>query len=91
MQIKTFVLTHLFRTSDNDTQVEVKIVAPTITKAKKKFAEEKKKILDEYEEKFPDNYEIGGDFPTLWNVTCKDEEIWDELMITEKEVDEDGD
>lgn len=88
MKIKVFVLTHTNRDNDHFTKVEVELVATTMTKAKEKFAELKEDILNYYKEEFPDNFEIGDDFPTLWNVSCKDEEIWEELMITEKEVDQ---
>ena len=88
MKIKVFVVTKVSRDNDNDTKLSVVLVASTITKAKEKFAELKEDILNYYKEEFPDNFEIGDDYPTLWNVSCKDEEIWDELMITEKEVDQ---
>lgn len=88
MKIKVFVLTHLFRTEDNDTDLKVVLVASTITKAKERFTEEKADILGKYEDKHPDNYEVYEDHQTFWGVTCKDEEVWDELLITEKEVDQ---
>lgn len=87
MKIKVFVLTQVGRDNDNNTKVDVKLVATTMTKAKEKFAELKEGIISYYKEEFPDNFEIGDNYPTLWNVSCKDEEIWDELQITEKEVD----
>lgn len=88
MKIKVFVLTYMSRDNDNFTKVEVELVASTMTKAKEKFAELKEEIINYYNEEFPDNFEIGDDYPTLWNVSCKDEEIWEELQITEKNVDE---
>ena len=87
MKIKVFVLTHMYRTNENDTVLDVVAVLSTMTKAKELFAEEKEKIAAEYEEEFPDDWEVYDNFPTLYGVTCKSEEVWDELLITEKEVD----
>lgn len=85
--LKVFVLTHMRRTKDNDTNNEVKFVASTMTKAKAMFAAKKELILGEYEDEHPDDYEVYENHPTYWGISCKDVEIWDELLITEKEVD----
>ena len=88
MKIKVFVLTHMYRTTnENETGLEVVAVLSTMAKAKELFAEEKEKVAAEYEEEFPDDWEVYDNFPTLYGVNCKSEEIWDELLITEKEVD----
>lgn len=88
MKIKVFVLTHTYRTSDNNTDTKVEFVASTITRAKSELAKHRELIVGEYEEKFPDDNEVCENHPTFWGITCKDEEVWDELLITEKEVDQ---
>lgn len=54
------------------------------------MADKKADILHFYHEEYPDNYEVTEDeYESSWCCSCKDSVIYDELLITEKIVDED--
>lgn len=90
MKVKVYVVTHMFRV--DDTVLRVEGVYSTKTKAKEKLAEVKESVLDEYKDEYEeDDYEIGTDSPTLFEITHTDEEVWDEILVTEKVIDADDD
>ena len=80
-----FVLTELYG-NESDTEVNVLGVYTTKTKAKEMLAEKKQKVLESYEQAFCGEYEVSEDHPTLFEITNKNEYIWEQLLITEKEV-----
>ena len=80
-----FVLTELYG-NESDTEVNVLGVYTTKTKAKEMLAEKKQKVLESYEQSFCGEYEVSDDHPTLFEITNKNEYIWEQLLITEKEV-----
>lgn len=82
---KVFVFTELYG-NDSDTEVNVLGVYTTKTKAKEMFADKKQKVLESYEQAFSGEYEVSEDHPTLFGITLKNEYIWEQLLITEKEV-----
>lgn len=91
MKVKVYVVTRLFRT-DDETVLVVKGVYSTKTRAKEKLSEVKESVLGEYKENYDeDEYEIGTDTPTLFEITHTEEEIWDEILVTEKVIDADDD
>lgn len=58
------------------------------TAAKEQMAEEENNILDFYKEEYPDNYEVSEDKDeSSWSCSCKDSIMFDELLITESELD----
>lgn len=89
MKVKVYVVTTMFRR--DDTVLRVEGVYSTKTRAKEKLAELRENTLDEYKEKYEDEYEIGTDNPTLFEVTHTEEEIWDEILVTEKVIDAEDD
>ena len=51
------------------------------------MGEEEDNILDFYKEEYPDNYEVTEDEEEAsWCCSCKDSPMFDELVLTEKEV-----
>lgn len=82
---KVFVFTELYG-NDSDTEVNVLGVYTTKTKAKEKLAAKKQEVLESYEQAFSGEYEVSEDHPTLFEITLKNEYIWEQLLITEKEV-----
>lgn len=82
---KVFVFTELYG-NDSDTEVNVLGVYTTKTKAKKMLADKKQKVLESYDQAFCGEYEVSEDHPTLFEITHKNEYIWEQLLITEKEV-----
>lgn len=51
---------------------------------------EENNILNFYKEEYPDDYEVTEDKEeSSWCCSCKDGPMYDELLITEKIVDED--
>lgn len=90
MKVKVYVVTAMFRR--DDTVLRVEGVYSTKTRAKEKLTEVKERTIEEYKEKYDeDEYEIGTDTPTLFEVTHTEEEIWDEILVTEKVIDADDD
>lgn len=90
MKVKVYVVTIMFRR--DDTVLRVEGVYSTKTRAKEKLAELREKTLDEYKDEYDeDEYEIGTDIPTLFEITHTEEEIWDEILVTEKVIDADDD
>ena len=86
---KVFILLqHAVDVQDNSC-VDVGGVYTTKTAAKEKMAEVADAILDFYKEEYPDNYEVTEDEEEAsWCCSCKDSPMFDELLITEKIVDE---
>lgn len=82
---KAFVFTELYG-NDSDTEVNVLGVYTTKTKAKEMLADKKQKVLESYDQAFCGEYEVSEDHPTLFEITHKNEYIWEQLLITEKEV-----
>ena len=80
-----FVLTELYG-YDSDTDAKTMEIYTTKTKAKEMLAEKKQKILESYEQAFCGEYEVSEDHPTLFEITNKNEYIWEQLLITEKGV-----
>ena len=87
---KVFVLIKHGADNQDYSSVNVIGVYSTKTAAKERMAEEEDNILDFYKEEYPDNYEVYEDNDeSLWSCSCKDSIMFDELLITEKIVDED--
>lgn len=88
--MKVFVLTQQGRDSQDNVKLDVIGVYSTKTAAKEKMIEKQREILDHYEEYFPDEYsQYEEGFSINWGCTCDDYPVFDELLITEKEVDND--
>lgn len=86
---KVFILLqHAVDVQDNSC-VDVGGVYTTKTAAKEKMAEVADAILDFYKEEYPDDYEVTEDKDeSSWCCSIKDSPMFDELLITEKIVDE---
>ncbi len=82
---KVFVFTELYG-NDSDTEINVLGVYTTKTKAKEMLADKKQKVLESYDQAFCGEYEVSEDHPTLFEIAHKNEYIWEQLLITEKEV-----
>lgn len=82
---KVFVFTELY-SNESDTEVNVLGVYTTKTKAKEMLAAKKQEVLESYEQAVSGEYEVSEDHPTLFEITLKNEYIWEQLLITEKEV-----
>lgn len=84
---KVFVL--IKHGTDNQYYSGVNVIGVYYTKtaAKEQMAEEENIILDFYKEEYPDNYEVTEDKDeSSWSCSCKDSIIFDELLITESEL-----
>lgn len=87
---KVFVLVQHGKDNQDYSSVDVVGVFHTKTAAKERMADKKADILHFYHEEYPDNYEVTEDEDeSSWSCSCKDSIIFDELLITEKIVDED--
>lgn len=87
---KVFVLVQNGVDNQDNSCVDVVGVFSTKTAAKERMQEKKAEILDFYKEEYPDNFEVTEDeYESSWSCSCKDSTIFDELLITEKIVDED--
>lgn len=87
---KVFVL--IKHGTDNQDYSGVNVIGVYYTKtaAKEQMAEEENIILDFYKEEYPDYYEVTEDKDeSSWCCSIKDSTMFDELLITEKIVDED--
>ena len=82
---KVFVFTELYG-NDSDTEVNVLGVYTTKTMAKEMLAYKNQDVLESYEQAFSGEYEVSEDHPTIFEITLKNEYIWEQLLITEKEV-----
>lgn len=82
---KVFVFTELY-SNESDTEVNVLGVYTTKTMAKEMLAYKKQEVLESYEQAVSGEYEVSEDHPTLFEITLKNECIWEQLLITEKEV-----
>lgn len=93
MKIRVYVLTQQgCDNQDNDT-LEVVGVFSTKTKAKEKMSERMNDIRDYYFDNFtPDEYsEYEEGWWTCWGISLKDAPVYDELLITEKIIDQEED
>lgn len=87
---KVFILIQHGVDSQDNSCVSIGGVYSTKTAAKKKMAEVAEAILDFYEDEYPDYYEVTEDKEeSSWCCSSKDSPMYDELLITEKIVDED--
>ena len=85
---KVFILLQHAVDNQDNSCVDVGGVYTTKTAAKEKMAEVADAILDFYKEEYPDNYEVYEDNDeSLWSCSCKDSIMFDELLITESELD----
>ena len=85
---KVFVLIKHGADNQDYSSVNVIGVYSTKTAAKEQMAEEEDNILDFYKEEYPDNYEVYEDKDeSSWSCSCKDSTMFDELLITESELD----
>lgn len=80
-----FVLTELYG-NDSDTEVNVLEFIPPRPRQRKCWQRKKQKVLESYEQAFCGEDEVSEDHPTLFEITHKNEYIWEQLLITEKEV-----
>lgn len=84
---KVFVLIKHGADNQDYSSVNVIGVYSTKTSAKERMQEKKDEILDFYKEEYPDNYEVTEDEEEAsWCCSCKDSIMFDELVLTEKEV-----
>lgn len=84
---KVFILVQHGVDSQDNSCVDVVGVYSTKTAAKEQMAEEENYILDFYKEEYPDSYEVTEDKDeSSWSCSCKDSIIFDELLITESEL-----
>ena len=84
---KVFVL--IKHGADNQDYWSVNVIGvySTKTAAKERMAEEEDNILNFYKEEYPDNYEVYEDKDeSSWSCSCKDSRMFEELVLTEKEV-----
>lgn len=87
---KVFILMQHGVDNQDNSCVDVGGVYTTKTAAKEKMAEVADAILDFYEDEYPDYYEVTEDKDeSSWCCSIKDSPMYDELLITEKIVDED--
>ena len=87
---KVFILLQHAVDNQDNSCVDVGGVYTTKTAAKEKMAEVADAILDFYKEEYPDDYEVTEDKDeSSWCCSIKDSTMFDELLITEKIVDED--
>ena len=87
---KVFILMKHGVDNQDNSCVDVGGVYTTKTAAKEKMAEVADAILDFYKEEYPDDYEVTEDKEeSSWCCSSKDSPMYDELLITEKIVDED--
>lgn len=85
---KVFVLIKHGADNQDYSGVNVIGVYSTKTAAKEQMAEEVNNILEFYKEEYPDNYEVSEDKDeSSWSCSCKDSIMFDELLITESELD----
>lgn len=84
---KVFVLIKHGADNQDYSGVNVIGVYSTKTAAKEQMAEEENNILGFYKEEYPDNYEVSEDKDeSSWSCSCKDSIMFDELLITESEM-----
>nr|DAU30940.1 MAG TPA: hypothetical protein [Caudoviricetes sp.] len=84
---KVFVLVQHGNDNQDYSSVDVAGVFHTKTAAKERMQEKKDEILGFYKEEYPDNYEVTEDEEEAsWCCSCKDSPMFDELVLTEKEV-----
>lgn len=87
---KVFILMQHGVDNQDNSCVDIGGVYTTKTAAKEKMAEVADAILDFYKYEYPDNYEVTENKEeSSWCCSSKDSTMYDELLITEKIVDED--
>ena len=82
-----FVLVQHGADNQDNSNADVIGVYRTKTAAKERMATEEADIIDFYAEEYPDDYEVTEDKEeSSWCCSCKSSPMYDELLITEKEV-----
>ena len=88
--LKVFVLTQQGRDNQDQNTLEVVGVYSTKTAAEEKFKEKQEDIRQFYDLEYPEEYdEYDEGFMVGWGCSCNNSPVYDELLITEKEVDND--
>lgn len=88
--LKVFVLTRQGRDIQDQNTLEVIGVYSTKTAAKAKFKEKQEDIRQFYDLNYPEEYEEYDEGVMVgWGCSCNNFPVYDELLITEKEVDKD--
>lgn len=88
--LKVFILTQQGRDDNDQDKLIILGAYSTKTAAKEKMREVQEELLHNYQENYPDEYEEYEEgFGINWGISCKDFPVFDELLITEKEVDHD--
>ena len=84
---KVFVLIKHGADNQDYSSVNVIGVYSTKTSAKERMAEEEDNILHFYKEAYPDHSAVYDDKDeSSWRCSCKDSIMFDELLITESEM-----
>ena len=84
---KVFVLVQHGNDNQDYSSIDVAGVFHTKTAAKERMEEKKAEILDFYKEEYPDDNEVTEDEEEAsWCCSCKSSTMFDELVLTEKEV-----
>lgn len=84
---KVFVLVQHGNDNQDYSSVDVVGVFRTKTAAKERMADKKADILHYYHEEYPGCYEVTEDEEEAsWCCSCKSSPMFDELVLTEKEV-----
>ena len=81
-----FVLTELYSADDN---IDVNVLGSIHDQDScqgEAGREETENVLESYEQAFCGEYDVSEDHPTLFEITHKNEYIWEQLLITEKEL-----
>lgn len=91
MKIKVFVLTRQGRDSLDNIKLEVLGVFTTKTAANKLFKKKREEIRNFYDTEYEGepNYEDEDGVCVSWSISLEDAPIFDELLITEKIIDND--
>ena len=85
---KVFVWVQHGNDNQDYSSVDVAGVFHTKTAAKEQMAEVENNILDFCEDEYPDDYEVTEDKDeSSWCCSIKDSTMFDELLITESELD----
>ena len=84
---KVFVLVQHGNDNQDYSSVDVSAVSHTKTAATERMQETQYEILGVYKHEQPDNCEVTEDEEEAsWCCSCKDSTMFDELVLTEKEV-----
>lgn len=84
---KVFVLVQHGNDNQDNSNADVIGVYRTKTVAKERMTTKEADIIDFYTEEYPDDYEVTEDKEeSSWCCSCKSSPMYDELLITEKEI-----